>query len=687
MSMLFKRIKDWAISINAFRTGDVIPVDGPSGNAKMDKDDLLRVTAENVVNDLDASATSALLPYGKTFALQKSNIIGLKFGYVEDDGTIRSSMKHKYCEIPLHCVKEVKVTLPGGGLSSLYAIVVKNESGTFTGYAPINLSGEQTISIPAQLGGTLYLNFFSSFGDATFSVKYYGLDEVVVQKPEFVNFPYKLKNYLDVSLLNSYQPYGKTISITRDDLKGLKSGYIDDTGTWRSSMNHKYCEIPLCGVKNVKVTLPGGGLSSLYAIVVKKSDGTFVYGGSLDVSTEQVVSVSPQIGGTLYLNFFSSPGNITFYVEHYKADDVFGVPASNADFESLIIPSRIAYGRKITIDPALAEGFENGIIKDDGSLSTGHGRKHVTLPMRGVKSIKIKNAAGGSISGFSHVVLEFPNSQYRAYCPAANSGDLTSGKIMLDWLGKIHLNYYSQSASIGATWEIEYFSEEEMQTHDDQKRRLVNLVRKPLNLGSSDKAMFAGSSVMRGFTSGSTTTNYNLPYWVNEKFNFSSYVNVAVGGSTIASVAGYTQLISQLSGLDTSYTLLVMYAGQNDYALGVNATDFRNAVKDLCDYINANASNTCKVVFITPIDDGGHHMYENTRYTANDEDDYRYIIQEEMMKNDTYARFNIVQGRDFGFPSMASSASAISTFFGDRLHPTELGYKTLMANGFLNAIG
>lgn len=47
MSMLFKRIKDWATSINAFRTGDVIPVDGPDGTAKMLATDLLKITAEN----------------------------------------------------------------------------------------------------------------------------------------------------------------------------------------------------------------------------------------------------------------------------------------------------------------------------------------------------------------------------------------------------------------------------------------------------------------------------------------------------------------------------------------------------------------------------------------------------------------------------------------------------------------
>ena len=47
MSMLFKRINDWSTSITSFRTGDVIPVDGPDGTAKMSKDDLLRVTAND----------------------------------------------------------------------------------------------------------------------------------------------------------------------------------------------------------------------------------------------------------------------------------------------------------------------------------------------------------------------------------------------------------------------------------------------------------------------------------------------------------------------------------------------------------------------------------------------------------------------------------------------------------------
>ena len=52
MSMLFKRIKDWATRITAFRTVDVIPVEGPRGTAKMSKDDLLARTTENTLGSI-----------------------------------------------------------------------------------------------------------------------------------------------------------------------------------------------------------------------------------------------------------------------------------------------------------------------------------------------------------------------------------------------------------------------------------------------------------------------------------------------------------------------------------------------------------------------------------------------------------------------------------------------------------
>jgi len=52
----FGKVKDIPTSIVQFRNGDVIPVDGPNGPAKMDKNDLLKETAQNALADNAAPA-------------------------------------------------------------------------------------------------------------------------------------------------------------------------------------------------------------------------------------------------------------------------------------------------------------------------------------------------------------------------------------------------------------------------------------------------------------------------------------------------------------------------------------------------------------------------------------------------------------------------------------------------------
>ncbi len=72
-------------SITTFRTGDVIPVDGPSGTAKMPYADLLKVTADNVFGDHRAiSAYPAIYGEDETYSSYddlplNSSILVLKF--------------------------------------------------------------------------------------------------------------------------------------------------------------------------------------------------------------------------------------------------------------------------------------------------------------------------------------------------------------------------------------------------------------------------------------------------------------------------------------------------------------------------------------------------------------------------------------------------------------------------------
>jgi len=63
------QVKNLPTSITSFRTGDVIPVDGPSGTAKMAKDDLLAVTAQNAINKklyLGIGSTSGRYKFAKS---------------------------------------------------------------------------------------------------------------------------------------------------------------------------------------------------------------------------------------------------------------------------------------------------------------------------------------------------------------------------------------------------------------------------------------------------------------------------------------------------------------------------------------------------------------------------------------------------------------------------------------------
>lgn len=73
-NQLFKRIKDWAVSITSFRTGDVIPVDGPSGTAKMPYSDLAKEVIKDSANN--PAATEADLVAASKMPIITAN--GLK---------------------------------------------------------------------------------------------------------------------------------------------------------------------------------------------------------------------------------------------------------------------------------------------------------------------------------------------------------------------------------------------------------------------------------------------------------------------------------------------------------------------------------------------------------------------------------------------------------------------------------
>jgi hypothetical protein len=65
--------------------------------------------------------------------------------------------------------------------------------------------------------------------------------------------------------------------------------------------------------------------------------------------------------------------------------------------------------------------------------------------------------------------------------------------------------------------------------------------------------------------------------------------------------------------------------------------------------------------------------------------EYRNIISEEVIANDN-GNFSIIQGNSFNFPDATASAEYIAAMFGDKLHPTELGYRTAYLTNLLQTL-
>lgn len=191
-------------------------------------------------------------------------------------------------------------------------------------------------------------------------------------------------------------------------------------------------------------------------------------------------------------------------------------------------------------------------------------------------------------------------------------------------------------------------------------------VSKPFNFNNK-QAVYCGDSITKGYTSGQTITTESYPKLFSTAVNL-NYVNEAQGGAAIANVTGYPCILTQVSNIASinNYDYIFIAGGVNDWNLGVSLSDFRDAVKDICDYLTANYSG--HVFFIAPINQAGFHKINDRVADLNE---YREIIKEVALSYD----YDFINGGLFDFPTIDSSLTYISEMFGDKLHPSEKGYR------------
>ena len=206
-------------------------------------------------------------------------------------------------------------------------------------------------------------------------------------------------------------------------------------------------------------------------------------------------------------------------------------------------------------------------------------------------------------------------------------------------------------------------------------------IRKSVSLKGKRVAFF-GDSIMKGHVNGREVTSANFPNLLAETCSLGRCDNYAVAGATYTPALGDVKTVmEQMATVRlANYDVIIIAAGVNDWQLGGDIAKFEAAVKSLCTELSGVDA---EVVFITPI---------NCATTSTLSDPvaslqvYRNIIYKVVLEAGKRAHLSVVQGTDFGFPDSQSSSEYVEMMFGDRLHPSELGYRTLYLPGFIRAI-
>lgn len=212
----------------------------------------------------------------------------------------------------------------------------------------------------------------------------------------------------------------------------------------------------------------------------------------------------------------------------------------------------------------------------------------------------------------------------------------------------------------------------------------ASFVRTPIFLWGA-KVAFFGDSIMKGYVNGKDVTDDNFPNLLDSIYHFEICDNYSISGSTyvkgVREVKTILEQVSSNNNID-DYDIIIIGGGINDWALGVSLESFEDAINHLVEIINTS-SNKCRIIVITPIDCAalvyGAHPIEDLQV-------YRNIVSKVILDNDKNERYSIIQGNEFGFPNNDYNTEFSDIMFGDKLHPSELGYKTLFLAGFLRAL-
>jgi len=231
------RIKSLATSITAFRTGDVIPVDGPSGTAKMGKDDLLARTAENAFyfsKFMDANSNIVDI---KSLSLGQINITGSGWTWWQEVIASVNAVARIKEDIILNLKKGDAITLTD------FTNYKLNVGYTLDGGSTYSYTGWKNVAFVCPSDGRYVFNVSSNDGTTTHTIEEFASVLRVVSansSVSLVNTENRLNNenaligrnfFKKVSLTGT----GSTIYVYFDAIPGTKLRFYVDNPNWAVS--------------------------------------------------------------------------------------------------------------------------------------------------------------------------------------------------------------------------------------------------------------------------------------------------------------------------------------------------------------------------------------------------------------------------------------------------------------------
>lgn len=207
--------------------------------------------------------------------------------------------------------------------------------------------------------------------------------------------------------------------------------------------------------------------------------------------------------------------------------------------------------------------------------------------------------------------------------------------------------------------------------HEKGLEAMMNTVKyptvytKPFSF-SGKRVYFFGDSITWGWISGVQAN----PTWPQTfaSLQGATGVNYAQNAAAFCAVAGYPQIVNEISGSDLNCDCMFIMGGINDWQLERTEAQIRSALTSLCTYLQNNY--TGKVVFITPINQAGWKPIYDPKVDV-------YTVRKAITEVALSYGYDVIQGTDIPIPTAYDDASFIAAMLDDKLHPTQIGYNLI----------